>query len=132
MAAKAFKVIRLDHLVLTVENIATTSKFYQRVLGMDVVNFGGGRTALLFGQQKINLHQIGKEFEPKAHRPTAGSGDMCFITETPLDQVQEHVETQGVQIAEGPVKRTGALGPIRSIYLRDPDHNLIEVSNYIE
>ena len=126
------KIDRLDHLVLTVQDIAVTCDFFSRVLGMEVVSFGRGRTALQFGRQKINLHERGKEFEPKAARPTPGSGDLCLITELPLPQVVDHVRSCGVEITEGPVRRTGAVGPIESIYIRDPDGNLIEVSNYFE
>ncbi len=126
------QVDHLDHLVLTVSSIETTVAFYTRVLGMQVVTFGEGRNALSFGQQKINLHQVEREFEPKAARPTAGSADLCFIVATPLDDVITHLEEQGVAIIEGPVRRTGATGPIRSVYLRDPDLNLIELSNPLE
>ncbi len=122
----------LDHLVLTVADIETSVDFYTRVLGMQAVTFGEGRKALAFGNQKINLHQAGREFEPKAERPTPGSADLCFIVATPLDRVIAHLETQGVSIIEGPVPRTGATGPIRSVYLRDPDQNLIELSNPLE
>ncbi|MCP2336361.1 VOC family protein [Actinomadura rupiterrae] len=124
------RIERIDHLVLTVADIGVTAEFYGRVLGMDVVTFGAGRTALAFGQSKINLHQVGREFEPKAHRPTAGSADLCLITEEPLEQVLAELAAHGVEVEEGPVDRTGALGPIRSVYFRDPDLNLIEVSNY--
>ncbi|MFS8046792.1 VOC family protein [Rhizobium sp. BR 314] len=119
----------LDHLVLTVESIDASCDFYARVLGMGVETFGEGRKALTFGNQKINLHRAGHEFEPKADRPTPGSADLCFISHTPLDDVVAHLETEGVAIAEGPVRRTGATGPILSVYFRDPDNNLIEVSN---
>ena len=122
---------RIDHLVLTVRDIPATCDFYSRVLGMQVVSFGD-RKALQFGGQKINLHERGKEFEPKALRPTPGSGDLCFITEVPLPQVVDHIRSCGIQIIEGPVRRTGAVGPIESIYIRDPDGNLIEVSNYLD
>jgi len=122
---------RLDHLVLTVASIDATAAFYARVLGMEAVTFGEGRTALSFGQQKINLHEAGKEFEPKSSRPTPGSGDLCFIAEGDLEQVIEHLKAENVSIEEGPVQRTGALGPIRSVYIRDPDLNLIEISEYI-
>jgi len=122
----------IDHLVLTVADIEKTVDFYTRVLGMQLVTFGEGRKALAFGNQKINLHQAGREFEPKAERPTPGSADLCFIVATPLDRVIAHLETQGVSIVEGPVQRTGATGPIRSVYLRDPDQNLIELSNPLE
>lgn len=124
------KIDRLDHLVLTVANLDVTCRFYETVLGMEVVTFGQGRKALAFGSSKINLHQLGKEFEPKALRPTAGSADLCFITTTPLDRVVVHLRTHGVAIEEGPIARTGAAGPINSIYIRDPDKNLIEISNY--
>ena len=122
---------RIDHLVLTVRDVEATCDFYAQVLGMRVVTFDDGRKALQFGQQKINLHEVGKEFEPKAMRPTSGSGDICFITQLPLKEVIEHMRSQGVEIVEGPVKRTGAIGPIESVYVRDPDGNLVEVGNYI-
>ncbi len=121
---------RLDHLVLTVQNIERACAFYERVLGMQIATFGAGRKALQFGQQKINLHEAGKEFDPKARHPTPGSGDLCFIASDPLEQVIEHLRACGVAIEEGPVQRTGALGPMQSVYLRDPDGNLIELSNY--
>ena len=124
------KIDRLDHLVLTVSDMDATCMFYTRVLGMRVVTFGAGRKALAFGTQKINLHQAGHEFEPKALHPSPGSGDLCFITDLPLAQVIAHVRSCGVAIEEGPVARTGATGPIESIYLRDPDGNLIEIANY--
>ena len=122
----------LDHLVLTVKAIAATCEFYSKVLGMEIITFGENRKALRFGQQKINLHENGKEFEPKAQRPTPGSADLCFVTDTPLKDVIEHLQRSGIEIVEGPVPRTGAMGPILSVYIRDPDMNLIEVSNYIE
>lgn len=125
------KIDSLDHLVLTVADVEATCAFYQRVLGMEVVTFGAGRKALAFGAQKINLHQAGREFEPKAQRPTPGSADLCFITSVTLPQVQAHLTACGVTVAEGPVQRTGAQGPILSVYFRDPDLNLIEVSNRI-
>lgn len=121
---------RLDHLVLTVRDVSTTCAFYKRVLGMEIVTFGSGRYALQFGQQKINLHQAGKEFEPKAARPTPGSADLCFITSIPLTQVIAHIQACDIAIVEGPVARTGAQGPIESVYIRDPDENLIEIANY--
>jgi catechol 2,3-dioxygenase-like lactoylglutathione lyase family enzyme len=121
---------RIDHLVLTVRDIEATCAFYTRILGMQVLTFEEGRKALAFGAQKINLHQAGHEFEPKALRPTPGSGDLCFITNVPLAQVIDHVRSCGVPIEEGPVQRAGARGPIESIYIRDPDGNLIEVANY--
>ncbi|MEZ8034326.1 VOC family protein [Vibrio satsumensis] len=124
------EVSHLDHLVLTVKNIEITVDFYQRVLGMKPIQFGEGRLALSFGNQKINLHQLGKEFEPKAKRVQAGSADLCFVTNTPIVEVVEHIQAQGVVIEEGPVPRTGAMGKIVSVYIRDPDGNLIEISNY--
>ena len=122
---------RLDHLVLTVQNIEYTCAFYERALGMQTVTFGAGRKALQFGQQKINLHEAGKEFDPKARRPTPDSGDLCFIVSDPLAEVIEHLRACGVAIEEGPVQRAGALGLMQSVYLRDPDGNLIELSNYL-
>jgi catechol 2,3-dioxygenase-like lactoylglutathione lyase family enzyme len=124
------RVVSLDHLVLTVRSIEATCAFYARVLGMEVVTFGEGRKALAFGSQKINLHERGKEFEPKAGHPTPGSADVCFITDAPLAEVIEHLNSLGVSILEGPVARTGAVGPLLSVYFRDPDANLIEVSVY--
>jgi catechol 2,3-dioxygenase-like lactoylglutathione lyase family enzyme len=124
------KISHLDHLVLTVADIPTTVNFYEKVLGMKAVSFGSGRIALEFGHQKINLHQLGNEFEPKAQNVRAGSADLCFITDTVLSDAMKHVESQGVTIMEGPVKRTGAQGVITSFYFRDPDGNLIEVSTY--
>ncbi|MCO4847924.1 MAG: VOC family protein [Yoonia sp.] len=123
---------RLDHLVLTVADIDRTCDFYSANFGFEVVSFGSGRKALKFGQQKFNLHQAGKEFEPKADRPTPGSADLCLIAETKLDDVILELQFKGIPIEEGPVDRTGAEGKIRSIYLRDPDANLIEISNYCE
>jgi len=120
---------RIDHIVLTVRDIDASCAFYQRVLGMKVLSFEGGRRALAFGNQKFNLHQAGKEFEPKADRPTPGSADFCLITATPIDQVVAHLKSCNVRILEGPVQRSGATGPILSVYFRDPDLNLIEVSN---
>ena len=126
------RIDRIDHLVLTVASVEATCDFYSRVLGMSVVTFGQGRKALAFGRQKINLHEVGREFEPKANAPTAGSADICLITDTPIEEVVEHLRACGVPVAEGPVERTGATGAIRSVYLRDPDQNLIELSNYLE
>lgn len=124
--------IRLDHLVLTVKDLEKTISFYVSVMGMKKKVFGKGRIALKFGSQKINLHEFGKEFEPKAAKPLPGSADLCFITDTPLDEAMAHVKGCGVEIIEGPVERTGANGLIRSFYFRDPDHNLIEVANEIQ
>jgi catechol 2,3-dioxygenase-like lactoylglutathione lyase family enzyme len=120
----------LDHLVLTVADIDATCAFYERVLGMRTITFGEGRKALVFGAQKLNLHQRGHEFEPKAHQPTPGAIDVCFITQVPVAEVIAHLHRCEVPVLEGPVKRTGARGPIVSVYFRDPDRNLIEVSNY--
>jgi len=122
---------RLDHVVLTVRDLRATCDFYARVLSMRVVTFEGNRRALEFGRQKINLHEAGKEFEPKAARPTPGSADLCFITLAPIAQVINHLRVCDVEIVEGPVMRTGATGPLESVYVRDPDGNLIEVSNYV-
>jgi catechol 2,3-dioxygenase-like lactoylglutathione lyase family enzyme len=124
------KVKAIDHIVLTVKDIDATCAFYARVLGMRITTFGGGRRALSFGAQKINLHQYGREFEPKAKKPTPGSVDLCFITSMPISDVVEHLRVCGVELLEGPVQRTGAVGPIMSVYFRDPDGNLIELSNY--
>jgi catechol 2,3-dioxygenase-like lactoylglutathione lyase family enzyme len=121
---------RLDHLVLTVADVEATCAWYARALAMTPVTFGEGRRALAFGKQKINLHQVDRTVEPKARAPTAGSGDLCFVAAVALDEVIAHLERVGIPIAEGPVPRTGALGPIRSIYLRDPDGNLVEVASY--
>ncbi len=126
------KIDHLDHLVLTVASIEKTCDFYGRILGFEVVTFQGDRKALKFGQQKINLHQTGHEFDPKALSPTAGSGDLCFIAETPIDQVIKELQAANIIIEIGPVERTGAVGKIRSVYLRDPDQNLIEISNYLD
>ena len=119
----------LDHIVLTVADIDATIAFYTRVLGMTAVTFAGGRRALAFGPQKINLHRAGHEFSPCARRPTAGSADFCLITKIPLEGAMAHVQSCGVAVEEGPVDRTGAIGPLRSFYFRDPDGNLVEVSN---
>lgn len=119
----------VDHFVLTVADIEATCAFYARALGMEVVTFGEGRTALAFGNQKINLHQAGREFEPKAAVPTRGSGDFCLIAATPLAAVIAHLVACGVPVEEGPVHRTGATGPLISVYLRDPDGNLVEIAN---
>lgn len=121
---------RLDHMVLTVADIDATCEFYGRVLGMEKVVFAGGRTALSFGRQKINLHPAGNEYDPCATHPQTGSGDLCLITEAPIAQVQAHLAAEGVEVILGPTPKTGATGPITSVYFRDPDGNLIEVSNY--
>ncbi|MCS3870115.1 catechol 2,3-dioxygenase-like lactoylglutathione lyase family enzyme [Chryseobacterium ginsenosidimutans] len=120
----------IDHIVLTVADIDKTIEFYSNILGFEVVTFGDSRKALTFGNQKINLHQKGKEFEPKAHQPTCGSADLCFISKTDIHEVLEELKQKNIEIIEGIVDRTGALGKIKSVYFRDPDLNLIEVSNY--
>ncbi|EKD70533.1 MAG: hypothetical protein ACD_46C00507G0002 [uncultured bacterium] len=121
----------IDHIVLTTQDVEKISQFYHRVLGMDIVTFGvhGERKALFFGKQKINLHQYQHEFEPKAANPTPGTLDFCLITKTPLEKIIKRLRENNVAIKEGPVTRTGALGPIHSIYFHDPDGNLIEISN---
>lgn len=122
----------LDHLVLTVADIPTTVAFYGAVLGMQAETFtvadGTQRHALMFGRSKINLHQRGQEFEPKAAQATAGSADLCFLTGTPLEEWVAHLHATGTSIEQGPVARTGATGPLMSVYIRDPDGNLIEIS----
>lgn len=124
------KIERIDHFVLTVRDIDATCDFYERALGMTRETFAGGRTALRFGDQKINLHLAGRELEPKAATPTPGSGDFCLIAATPIDAVVDHLRAAGVEIELMPSPRTGALGPITSVYFRDPDMNLVEVSVY--
>ena len=123
---------RLDHLVLTVKDIDKTIEFYTRVLEMKEVTFGQDRKALVFGRQKINLHEAGKEFEPKAKHPLSGSADLCFIVDLDLEEVQRHLEKLSVPVEEGIVLKTGAMGKIHSLYIRDPDGNLIELSRYEE
>lgn len=131
---KPIEISHLDHLVLTVHDIPTTCEFYRR-LGMEVVTFGDRgvperyRFALQFGQQKINLHQTGQEFEPKAQCPTWGSADLCFLVRTPIESVMTFLESQGIAVESGVVSRTGSTGKLRSIYIRDPDGNLLELSN---
>jgi catechol 2,3-dioxygenase-like lactoylglutathione lyase family enzyme len=121
---------RVDHIVLTAFDLERTLDFYTRVMGMEAITFAGGRRGLAFGRQKINLHQAGQEFEPKALKALPGTLDLCFITATPLEEVMRTLKAEGVAIAMGPVPKTGALGPMTSVYFRDPDGNLIEVSNY--
>lgn len=121
----------MDHVVLTVADIERTIAFYERVLGMKAVSFGEGRRALAFGDQKLNLHQAGREFVPRAARPTPGAIDLCFTTDVPLAEVVAHLRAEDVEIELGPVDKTGARRPLRSIYFRDPDGNLIEVSNEV-
>ena len=124
------KIVRLDHLVLTVADIDKACAFYTRVLGMEVVRFGEGRTALKFGRQKVNLHAADNIPSLVADKPTPGSADLCFIAATPLAEVMAHLENCGVPIVAGPGPRAGAIGAIQSVYLRDPDRNLVEISNY--
>ncbi len=125
----------IDHLVLTVNNISDTVDFYTEVLGMTVEKFSSDRvmrTALRFGSQKINLHQTTDQFLPRAYHPVAGSGDLCFLTDVDIQQVMQHLEQRNVEVLEGPVERTGAVGKLISVYIRDPDQNLIEISNQID
>lgn len=124
------QIAHLDHLVLTVRELTATCQFY-RNLGMEIVTFGPGRTALQFGQQKINLHQVGAEIQPHAFCPQPGSADICFLLETPLVDAIAHLESCGIPILLGPVRRTGATGPIESIYVRDPDNNLVELASRV-
>lgn len=121
----------IDHLVLTVTDVQATIGFYSRVLGMEPVSFGNGRWALAFGSQKINLHQAGAEFVPHAANPVPGSADFCLLSDTPVMDLAEHLAQQGVETIEGPVEKTGASGPLLSIYFRDPDGNLVEVANVL-
>ncbi|HLX26967.1 MAG TPA: VOC family protein [Casimicrobiaceae bacterium] len=123
---------RIDHVVMTVRDVDETCDFYSRVLGMRVVIFAGGRKALAFGRQKINLHLAGREYEPKAAHPTPGAVDLCLITTGSLDEAIARLHACNVPIIEGPIAKVGAIGPIRSVYFRDPDSNLIEVSTYDE
>lgn len=122
---------QLDHLVLTVKDIDATCRFYADHLWMEVITFGNNRKALRFGDQKINLYQLGHEFEPRAAAPTSGSADLCFLSDTPLEHIMVELQQAGIEILEGPVQRSGASGPLNSIYLRDPDGNLLEISNTI-
>jgi catechol 2,3-dioxygenase-like lactoylglutathione lyase family enzyme len=121
---------RLDHLVLTIRDIEATCEFYSRVLHMEIITFAEGRRALSFGHQKINLHSAAAPISPHALHPTPGSADLCFITTTPIIEVIAHLRRLSVPMIEGPVSRTGATGPMTSVYFRDPDSNLIEVSGY--
>jgi catechol 2,3-dioxygenase-like lactoylglutathione lyase family enzyme len=122
----------IDHFVLTVEDVEATCAFYADVLGAEVETFGGGRRAIRFGDQKVNLHPAGDEFEPKAARPTPGAGDFCLTTDAPIETVVEDLRETGVEILEGPVERTGAGGSMTSVYVRDPDDNLVEIATYGE
>lgn len=124
-------ITQLDHLVLTVQNIDASCEFYSRVLGMEIVAFGEGRKALKFGDQKFNLHEAGWEFEPRADKPVPGAIDLCLITDTRLDSVIDELNQQNIPIEQGPIKRTGATGKLLSVYIRDPDKNLIEIANHV-
>jgi len=119
----------IDHFVLTAGDVETTIAFYKRALGMEAETFAGGRRALKFGSQKINLHQAGAEFTPRARVATVGSGDFCLLSDVPVAEIAEHLAREGIEVIEGPVPKTGATGPLTSIYFRDPDGNLVEVSN---
>ncbi len=121
---------RIDHLVLTVRSIETTLRFYERVLGMTRELLPGRPAALKFGQQKINVHELDRTFEPKAAHPVPGAGDFCLITREPIEDVIAHLRSCGVAIELGPVARTGALGAMTSVYIRDPDENLVEIARY--
>ena len=125
------RVASLDHLVLTVQDIPRAIKFYVEVLGMQEVTFGDNRKALTYGQQKINLHKFGEEFEPKAFAPLPGSADLCFVIDGALEEFIGHLNDKNIEILQGPLARTGALGVINSVYIRDPDQNLIELSTYL-
>ena len=125
------KIDSLDHVVLTVQDIDATCKFYAKVLGTEIVTFGENRKALSFGSQKINLQQLGRESTLRAEKPTPGSSDVCFVTSVPLADVIAHLNFCGVNLIGGPVERNGAKGLMMSVYFRDPDMNLIEVSNYV-
>lgn len=126
------KIQQLDHLVLTVRNIQTSIDFYTQVLGMQAIIFSNNRKALKFGQQKINLHLAGSEFSPHANQPCPGSADLCFITNSPIENIQKELEEKNITIESGPMERSGATHKLISIYIRDPDNNLIELSNEIE
>jgi catechol 2,3-dioxygenase-like lactoylglutathione lyase family enzyme len=125
-------IFSIDHFVLTVHSLEETCRFYERVLGFERHSEAGKPTALKFGDQKINVHEIGHTFEPKAAAPTPGAGDFCLITVFPMDEVQRRLAECGVAIECGPVERTGAQGAMMSIYFRDPDGNLVEISRYLE
>lgn len=125
------RVSHLDHLVLTTHDLRSCIEFYSGVLGMEVVRFGAERIAFKFGQQKINIHEYGKEIDPRAHLPVPGSLDLCFIIKGTIAEILAHLDTHGIAVAQGPVRRTGACGMIESVYLRDPDLNLIELSVYL-
>lgn len=126
------KIKSIDHIVLTVSDIAQTCRFYSQILGMEEITFSNDRKALKFGSQKINLHLEGHEYEPIARQPTPGSADICLIVETSLSEVIMLLKNYGIPIVDGPIERTGAQGRLISIYIRDPDGNLLELSNIKE
>ena len=128
----AIRLSHLDHIVLTVSDIEKTCTFYHNNFGMEIISFGDGRKALKFGDQKINLHQMGMDFHPTAANPTPGAGDMCLISLTDINIVASELKDKGIEIIEGPVEKAGTHGTIRSVYVRDPDGNLIEISNYVK
>ena len=125
------EITSLDHLVLTVHDVSESCDFYSQILNLEIINFSENRKAIKVGRQKINLHQLGNEFEPKAEYPTPGSGDFCLISTTPLKQIIVDLEEKHIPIIKGPIEKNGAQGKMLSIYLRDPDENLIEISNYL-
>ena len=121
---------RIDHFVITVSDIDKTINFYKRVLGMSVIAFANDRKALRFGNQKINIHQAGKEMKPNAQNAAMGTADVCFISDHPLETVQNHLQSEHIHIEYGPIEQHGAVGIMDSVYFRDPDGNLIEVGVY--
>jgi catechol 2,3-dioxygenase-like lactoylglutathione lyase family enzyme len=123
-------IVGIDHFVLTVASLDATCAFYQRVLGFERIDTPGRPTALAFGSQKINVHELNRTFEPKAKLPTPGSADFCLVTDRRLDEIRAHIEANGVVVELGPVERVGARGSMLSVYFRDPDGNLVEVSEY--
>jgi len=125
-----FSIDRIDHFVLTVRSLEASCRFYEQVLGFQRLDVPGKPTAVRFGRQKINLHEVGHTFEPKAATPMPGAGDFCLITERSIEEVLAHLSTHNVPIELGPVERNGALGPMTSVYFRDPDQNLVEISRY--
>ncbi|MGG0717417.1 VOC family protein [Robertmurraya massiliosenegalensis] len=126
------KIDSIDHIVLTVKNLEKTLFFYKETLAMELTRYGEKGIGLKFGQQQINLHEAGTTIEPKALNPTPGSADLCLITTTPIKKVEEHLLTRGISIELGPIHRNGALGMMNSIYIRDPDENLVEIAEYFE
>lgn len=127
----SIKIDRLDHLVLTVRDLEATCRFYERALGMERRTFGGGRTALHFGPHKFNLHEAEKPIDHNVKHATPGSADICLITETPMDDVVAHLKAEGVEIITGPSDRSGAMTKLMSVYVYDPDENLVEISNVL-